>query len=106
MFFIKKSLFVKDFIKLRLSASIYFEICEAKFSILSKLLNVTLTGIFLNLKELIISLLLNPFLISYLPAFIFSRYLVLYAALLNVEVSFIKVEICFLKLSNPVPDLI
>ena len=67
----------KEFIKLKLSASINFDTLDARFSILSKLLKVTLTGILLNLKELIISLLLKPFLISYFPALIFRRYLVL-----------------------------
>ena len=54
---------------------------------------------------LIISLFENPFFISYLPAFIFKKYFVLYAALKKVTESLRKGVICFLKLVNPDPDL-
>ena len=101
----KKVFLLNEFIKLKLSASINFDTLEAKFSILSILLKVTLTGIFLNLSELIISLLEKPFLISYLPAFMLKTYLVLYAASKNVVESFKNGIICCCKLFNPVPDL-
>jgi len=77
------------------------ETLEAKFSIRSILLKVTLTGIFLNFNELIISLLEKPFFISYLPALIFKTYFVLYAVLKKVEESFKNGVICFFKLFKP-----
>ena len=70
----KKVFSLNEFIRLKLSASINFDTLEAKFSILSILLKVTLTGILLNLSELIISLFEKPFLISYLPAFMLKTY--------------------------------
>ena len=83
----KNFLFVKAFIILTLSASIFLDTLPASSLKVSILLKVRFNGTLLDLKEFTISLLLSPLLIKNLPAFIFFEYFFLLAAFSNVSIS-------------------